>query len=357
MFLRYILSFFIALLGSFLAYELGLPIPWMLGALFITAACRINGLNNAFHPAFRKAGQLLVGVSVGLYFTPQVNSVLLNQSFFIILASFFSVLLGLLGAWILYKFTNQNYATSYYASTIGGASEMVVIAERNTDGNLPLIASAHSFRILTVVVLIPFIYQYLGIHGDLQDFGVNLPHKTYITDISYKFFLLIAGAVVSGFILQKFNFPNSWFVGTMFFSAILTSFDIHLSYVPIEAQRLGQVLLGWALGSNFKPHFFKQAPKFVAVMAAVIVIYVSIMAMLAYVISIPSHYALETLILGMSPGGLAEMAVTAKDLNLGAPVVVAFQIVRLIAVLLLARPIYKLLSKQLSSKLDYGSKQ
>jgi uncharacterized membrane protein AbrB (regulator of aidB expression) len=47
------------------------------------------------------------------------------------------------------------------------------------------------------------------------------------------------------------------------------------------------------------------------------------------------------LILGTSPGGIAEMAITAKVLDLGAPIVTAFQVCRLIAVLLIVAPLYR----------------
>lgn len=48
-----------------------------------------------------------------------------------------------------------------------------------------------------------------------------------------------------------------------------------------------------------------------------------------------------TLLLGTAPGGIAEMAITAKVLQLGVPVVTAFQVCRLVAVLVLARPVYR----------------
>ena len=48
-----------------------------------------------------------------------------------------------------------------------------------------------------------------------------------------------------------------------------------------------------------------------------------------------------TLLLGTSPGGIAEMAITAKVLQLGVPVVTAFQVCRLLAVLLLAEPLFR----------------
>jgi uncharacterized membrane protein AbrB (regulator of aidB expression) len=47
------------------------------------------------------------------------------------------------------------------------------------------------------------------------------------------------------------------------------------------------------------------------------------------------------MILGTSPGGIAEMAITAKVLQLGVPVVTAFQVCRLVAVLVLMEPIYR----------------
>ena len=48
-----------------------------------------------------------------------------------------------------------------------------------------------------------------------------------------------------------------------------------------------------------------------------------------------------TLMLAAAPGGIAEMAITAKVLQLGVAVVTAFQVCPLVAVLLLAEPIYR----------------
>ena len=48
-----------------------------------------------------------------------------------------------------------------------------------------------------------------------------------------------------------------------------------------------------------------------------------------------------TLVLGTSPGGIAEMSITAKVLQLGVPVVTAFQVCRLMAVLMLVAPLYR----------------
>jgi uncharacterized membrane protein AbrB (regulator of aidB expression) len=53
-----------------------------------------------------------------------------------------------------------------------------------------------------------------------------------------------------------------------------------------------------------------------------------------------------TLILGTAPGGIAEMAITAKVLKLGVPVVTAFQVCRLVAVLMLVGPMFQWLGRR-----------
>jgi uncharacterized membrane protein AbrB (regulator of aidB expression) len=54
-------------------------------------------------------------------------------------------------------------------------------------------------------------------------------------------------------------------------------------------------------------------------------------------------------LLGTSPGGIAEMCITAKVLQLGVPVVTAFHVTRYIAVLLLTAPLYRRIERRLSA--------
>jgi uncharacterized membrane protein AbrB (regulator of aidB expression) len=61
----------------------------------------------------------------------------------------------------------------------------------------------------------------------------------------------------------------------------------------------------------------------------------------AFLLSWGTGLHAATLILGTSPGGIAEMAITAKVLQLGVPVVTAFQVCRLVAVLVLVEPLYR----------------
>lgn len=62
----------------------------------------------------------------------------------------------------------------------------------------------------------------------------------------------------------------------------------------------------------------------------------------SYAVDIP----LPVLILGMTPGGIAEMSLTAKALQLGTPIVTAFQVTRMVAVVLVTGLFYDLLARR-----------
>ena len=54
---------------------------------------------------------------------------------------------------------------------------------------------------------------------------------------------------------------------------------------------------------------------------------------------------IATFILASAPGGIAEMAITAKVMQLGVAIVTALQACRIIAILLLAEPLYHFLKR------------
>jgi membrane AbrB-like protein len=52
-----------------------------------------------------------------------------------------------------------------------------------------------------------------------------------------------------------------------------------------------------------------------------------------------------TAILATSPGGIAEMSLTARVLHMGVPIVTAFHVARMVAVVLLIGPLFRMTAK------------
>ena len=87
--------------------------------------------------------------------------------------------------------------------------------------------------------------------------------------------------------------------------------------------------------------FLHAAPRWLLDVALGTLAMIVVCAGFAWLLALGTHLHAATLVLGTSPGGIAEMAITAKVLQLGVPVVTAFQVCRLVAVLVLVEPLYR----------------
>ena len=132
---------------------------------------------------------------------------------------------------------------------------------------------------------------------------------------------------------------NPWFIGALLVAMGLTMAGIELSAVPQAMTNAAQLLIGVSLGVRFRAEFVHTAPRWLLAVAVgtvgMLVVCAGFGVGLAWLTGL--HPA--TMVLGTAPGGIAEMAITAKVLQLGVPVVTAFQVCRLVAVLMLVEPL------------------
>lgn len=337
--LRVALTLLLALGAAALCVWLHTPLPWMIGPLLATALASMLRAPTASWGPLRNAGQCVIGAALGLYFTPQVAALVASLWWAIALGIAWALLLGaLFGAWLqrlhAHRLPGLNRATTWFAGAIGGASEMTLLAER-AGGRTELVASAHSMRVLMVTVLIPFGMQFSGLHGlDL------LPPP--VREVHWDGLALLAGlAAVAAWVLQRLDRANPWFMGALLVAMGLTMVGIELSALPVWLSNAAQLVIGVSLGVRFNPAFVHTAPRWLASVAGGTLVMMVACAVFAWGLAQLTQLHPATLVLATSPGGIAEMSITAKVLQLGAPVVTAFQVCRLVAVLLLLEPLYR----------------
>ncbi|MNT58710.1 putative ammonia monooxygenase [compost metagenome] len=144
----------------------------------------------------------------------------------------------------------------------------------------------------------------------------------------------------------KLRLPNPWVLGPMLIAMLLTSSGIEWSALPDYVPKVGQLLIGWSLGDRYRPDFFRAAPRFIAVVAVFTLTALGLAFGLGALLACWSVAPVPTLILGTTPGGIAEMAITAKVLQLGVPVVTAFHVTRMVFVVIVTGPIYAILARR-----------
>ena len=326
-----------------LAQALHSPLPWMIGPLLATALLSTLGVPTAASHVLRNVGQWIIGTSLGLYFTPEVVAVVARLAPAIGLGVVWALLLGH-GFYRFLDWTERarplKPGTAYFAAAIGGASEMALLAERN-GAQVDRVAAAHSLRVLLIVVLIPFGYQALGVHG--ADLSVAAIHTVHPAGLAW----LLAATAAGGAVMQALKVPNPWVLGALAVCMVLTGSGVEWSALPRPMSQAAQVAIAVTLGVRFTPESLRAAPRWLGAVAVGTLAMVAVSAGFAAALAWATGLHPATVLLATSPGGMAEMAITAQVLGLGVPVVTAFHVVRYAAVLVLTAPLWRLEQRRL----------
>ena len=333
-FRSFILTLLLGLAAAGLCIALDTPLPWMIGPLFASAAARMAGVSLYCPNAVRQGGQWAIGTALGLYFTPLVVKVLASYLPWIFAGTVFAMVLGLSCAWLLAWLSGVDRVTAFFAMAVGGASEMAAQGERH-GAAVDRIAAAHSLRIMMVVVLVPFTFKFLDVHG-LDPFvpGARVIHTGGLL-------LLVALTSAGALLLSRLNWPNVWVIGPLLVATLLTAFGVNLSALPEWMTHFGQLFIGISLGTRFTPEFLHTAPRYLASVALCALLAILVAGGFGMLLAWGSHINPATAILATSPGGIAEMSLTARTLNLGVPIVTAFHVIRMSVLVLTIGPLFR----------------
>jgi membrane AbrB-like protein len=337
------LTLVLALAAALVAEQLRLPLPWMIGPLLATATCGMAGLKLASSNRLRNAGLWMIGVALGLYFTPSVMALLLPLAPALLVGIGWAFLMAYGFYRLLLRVNGGDHASAFFSAAIGGASEMALLAERH-GGRVDRVAAAHSLRVLLVVVLIPFGFKLVGIHG----IDPTVPALQEVRPLGLA--LLLAASAAGMALLALLRAPNPWVLGALLVTLLITASGVELSALPKAASNAGQLFIGVALGSRFTVDFARTAPRWLAAVAAGTLGMIAASAGFAWLLAHLVGLHPATVLLGTTPGGIAEMSITAKVLQLGVPVVTAFHVTRYIAVLTLTAPLYRWLRARAAAR-------
>ena len=311
------------------------PLPWMLGPLLAMAVCNFSGARLRSVPVGRPCGQLIIGSALGLYFTPVVAREVASHWPLLVFAALFAILVAWACGWFLSRTTDTDRSTAFFASVPGGAAEMAILGER-FGARVDRIALAQSMRILVVVIVVPFALTYSGVHGS----DVYSPAAVPL-DWTKLGLLLGIGAIAGG-ALAAARMPNAFMFGPLLATIALTVGEVQFSSIPTWMSNLAQVLLGCALGSRFERQFLGSLGRYAAAVLASILASIVLAAGFSLALAIWSGLPAASLVLALAPGGIAEMCITAKVLQLGVPLVTAAHVTRVLVLINATAPLYRL---------------
>jgi membrane AbrB-like protein len=330
-------TFATGLAGGFVAKALNLPMPWMTGALLVTAALGLANVPVRSLWQARTAGQFVTGTAVGTQFTQAILFKLLALLPVILAASIVSIVVGAIASLILIRITGLDRKTAFFCTMPAGVIEMANIAVRQGGDPLPIMV-LQTMRVGLTVCAAPFFVTYFS-EGARQAVtaAATMPWPTVA--------LAIVGATVCGGMCALLRVPNGWFLGALVSSGTLGALGLVEGRVPDVLLVVAQTIIGTSIGTQFRHEFLTRLFRLLVAALVTVPFAVATMALIgalcAYLLAVP----VPTMVLATAPAGIAEMALTGKVLGLDAPLITGFQLCRILVVTLGVVPAWHLFER------------
>jgi membrane AbrB-like protein len=316
--------------GGFAARYAHLPLPWLLGSLATIMALSLAGAPVRLIPWGRPAGTLVVGASTGLQFTATVVAKLLTLLPLIIAAAFLSTIVGAIGGLLYMRLTGVDRVTAFFATVPGGVVETMNVAPQY-GGHLEPIMVAQTTRVALIVVFAPFLVVSFAGSG-VQNPLLAVPFVPWLPVLGV---LATSGMVAA--LLSRTRSPNAWLMAPLFIAAAVGNLGWIEGRMPDLLLIAAQVVIGSALGAQFRPDFLTRLFGLLWASCLVVLFAAGSMALFGAGIAWLMGYPLPTMVLAMAPAGIAEMVLTGKVLGLDSTMIAGFQLMRIIIVLIWCR--------------------
>lgn len=335
---RLALTLAAALTGGALCHLLHVPLAWMIGSMIGTAALAWSR-PVAVHPAGRPAALIVLGLAFGQTFSGPVLGALLGAMPAILGAGLLSIAAGVAAVPIFTRLAGTDARTGYFSAVPGGVIVMVVLAQR-AGAAVPTVTLAQTVRVVVVVMLIPPLLTAVAPHGDSAGF---LAPRLAVEPLGLGVMLAVGlGAALA---LRRTGIANPWMIGPCLLAILAAAFGQLPSAVPPVLVDAAQVAMGMALGQRLTREFLLRSRRLlIASVLSSLFLCALCMALgltLAWISGLPP----AAVMLGLAPGGMPEMGVTAKALEVAVPLVMAFHLTRTLMCNFLLGPIWSGLAR------------
>jgi uncharacterized protein len=319
---RLVLGYGVAAAAGYGASRIHLPLAWVLGPLVAAAAFGIGGMRLPAPLIMRRVGQLIIGSTVGLSMTSAVVAGLAAWLPLMIATALLSILVSATFSTLLARLARIDGKTAFFCVLPGGLAEMGNIGA-SIGAQMEPVALIQALRVAIVVLLIPPLMVAHGLYEAPE----------FIPDLAPAFVALVLAVGLGGALLAHLlRFNNPWMVGALLAVGTLTALEVAEGRMPHLLFAIGQLLIGYNIGTRFKRSALRKLPRAAAVAIGIILLMVLTMALYALGLSHLVDMDFAVAVLSASPGGTAEMAATAQILHLPIALITAFHVVRAVLV-------------------------
>lgn len=337
---RIIETFIAALIGGSLFYLLHLPLPWMLGPLtFVMLWRAYSGRELCWPVSIRNGGVLVLGAMMGAWFTPDTVKQIVAQLPGMFLVTGTSLVFGFGMAYVTSSRAGVSLPSSLLGSTPGGLTQMVILCDEFAGTDRTVVTMLQTIRMLSVVFIVPF----LAIHAVAGGATGAVPHASAAPMLGFDSitaYYAVAALVGAG-VAWRFSFPTPFMLGPLLGVAVLGIAGLSLPRTPLLLSAPAQICMGAYMGvtTDFNSIRSQKRLLLYAVLGGLSVVATSLFS--AWLLTWFYPVELTTAFLSAAPGGIAEMGLTAALIEADVSIVSAYQIFRLLFILVVVPYIFR----------------
>ncbi|MFQ5565445.1 MAG: AbrB family transcriptional regulator [Paracoccaceae bacterium] len=315
--------------GGAVADYFGVPLAWMLGALFVTMFARVAGAPVDVPIWVRANFLILIGLFLGESFEGVRAAELLQWPISIVAAMLYLPVAAAC-AFLFYRFIAGEQKMTAICSSIPGGLIAVVVVSGSLGADERQVALAQSLRITIVVFMAPLVAFGLLGYAEPGDAAITGRALIALDDLA----ILIAGTVAVMWVLQRARVPIPYMIGPLLASAGLRLAGLVEGALPHELVEVALVVTGSSIGTRFHGVSPMRLLRFGLLTLGGTSVLMAVSASFAAVISAVIGEEFLVVLLAYAPGGVAEMSLIALALDANPGFVAIHHLVRIIFVLL-----------------------
>jgi uncharacterized protein len=238
----------------------------------------------------------------------------------------------LFNGYLIYKFTDIDFTTSFLGSIPGAGHSLVAMSEE-MGADAITVGILQYLRIIMVSVIVPSIVTFFNM--PFNDTNVVSEHQLLPSlPLPINLVILTLSAIFGVKVGKLLKIPSNLFLGTFISSLLVFSFFPYEIIIPQSIFRGGLLLLGLSIGVKFEMQTMQKLFKAVFLEIILVLILIGICFMAGYWFHLVTKIDTLTAVLGSSPGGLSAMMATVMELGGNSGFVLTMQMTRMLLILL-----------------------
>ena len=321
-------------LGTLLM-EMHIPIPYMLGGMTVAILYKTFVGEKAvkWPRLWRDIGLMVAGYGIGVNFNTAAWNNFLHELAGVSASTFIALGASIIIAIVTAKVTREDLKSCVIGMLPGGMTMSLLMAEEDKTINPNVVVVMQVIRLFGVIISVPFLTVLL-----LDAKVINSP-LGMVAHSGYHWAIFIPLTILGSFIATKLRLPTPVLLGSILATTVFNIFVGSVQPVPGFLMAPAQLSIGLFMGMILDAKRIAQTKNVLPFVIGGTALLVVISIGVAYVLSDLYGFSLVTAFLAMAPGGIAEMALAGLSMEEDVATILAYQLVRLLAINLLVPPV------------------